>query len=109
MGEKNMLNITESATKKLQEILDEESKFLRVFVEGGGCSGFTYGFTLEEVVSDEDFQIQVGDFYILVDPISLQYLQDSTISFEEDLSGSVFTIKNPNAQTTCGCGSSFSV
>ena len=104
-----MLNITDPAIKKIQGILDEESKYLRVFVEGGGCSGFRYGFSLEEHISEDDFEISVENFSILVDPISFQYLQDSTINFEEDISGNTFTIKNPNAQTTCGCGSSFSV
>jgi iron-sulfur cluster insertion protein len=105
-----MIDVTEMAKQKIQEYLeDEDEKFLRVFVEGGGCSGMQYGFDLEEKPEEEDFQLPFNDFTLLVDSISFQYLQGATIDYAEDLMGAAFTIKNPNAQTTCGCGSSFSV
>jgi iron-sulfur cluster insertion protein len=104
-----MVNVTEKAQKKIQEYLeDEEEKYLRVFVEGGGCSGMQYGFDLTNKPEEEDFQFTYDNFTLLVDSISLQYLQGATIEYEDDLMGSAFSIKNPNAQTTCGCGSSFS-
>jgi len=86
---------------------------LRTFVQGGGCSGFSYGFTLDEQQNEDDFEIAVEtanrNFKVLVDAMSMQYLTGATIDYKEDLNGSQFNIKNPNAQTTCGCGSSFSV
>ena len=107
-----MIKITESAKNKIIEILkeeDDESLKLRVFVQGGGCSGFQYGFSIEDEQNEDDLVVEIGDLKILVDYMSLQYLNDSEIDYTEDLSGSSFNIKNPNAQTTCGCGSSFSV
>lgn len=103
-----MLTVTESAIAEITEYLDEDNKYLRVFVEGGGCSGFRYGFDFEESPEEDDFQIPFDKFSILVDSISMQYLQGATLNFKEDLMGSSFIVENPNAQTTCGCGSSFS-
>jgi iron-sulfur cluster insertion protein len=82
---------------------------LRVFVQGGGCSGFQYGFTFDELVNEDDFTIDKNGVKILIDTMSYQYLVGSTIDYKEDLQGSQFVIQNPNAQTTCGCGSSFAV
>ena len=107
-----MITITESATLKLKDILAEESNTnlkLRIFVQGGGCSGMSYGFTLDEIANEDDFELIESDVSILVDSMSGQYLQGATIDYKDDLMGSSFTIINPNAQTTCGCGSSFSV
>jgi iron-sulfur cluster insertion protein len=104
-----MLNVTEEAVKQLTEYLDEENKYLRIFVEGGGCSGFQYGFDIEETVQEDDFEVPLNNFSIVIDSMSMQYLQGATLDFTDDLMGSSFVIKNPNAQTTCGCGSSFSV
>jgi len=106
------ITITESATAKIVDILAEENNpavSLRVFVQGGGCSGFSYGFTLDEEQADDDFEISKPGFKLLVDSMSYQYLVGATIDYKEELMGSSFTIQNPNAQTTCGCGSSFSV
>lgn len=107
-----MIEITESAKTKIKDILYEEGNpkiALRTFVQGGGCSGFSYGFTLDEVQNEDDFEFAIDEFKLLVDAMSMQYLQGATIDYKEELMGSSFTIKNPNAQTTCGCGSSFSV
>jgi iron-sulfur cluster insertion protein len=112
----NAIVITDSVIKKVYELILEENDpnlKLRIFVQGGGCSGFQYGFTFDETSNDDDFQfeksidnVKVG---FLVDTMSFQYLQGATIDYVEDLQGSQFVIKNPNATTTCGCGSSFSV
>ena len=107
-----MITITESAKTKIQDLLFEEGNpdlYLRTFVQGGGCSGMSYGFTFDEVMNEDDFQIPLEKFKVLVDSMSMQYLQGASIDYKEDLRGSEFVIKNPNAQTTCGCGSSFSV
>lgn len=107
-----MITITESATVKIKSLLEEEGNpnlALRTFVQGGGCSGFSYGFTFEDVQNDDDFEVLVDTVKVLVDSMSMQYLQGATIDFKEDLMGSSFTISNPNAQSTCGCGSSFSI
>lgn len=109
-----MVTITESASARIKEIVEEENNpnlKLRVFVQGGGCSGFQYGFSLEEEQPNEDdFAISTSNgIPILVDSISMQYLQGATIDFKDDIMGAAFSIDNPNAQTTCGCGSSFSV
>jgi len=107
-----MINITDTAKQRINQLLEEEnnpSLSLRTFVQGGGCSGFQYGFTFDSEQGEDDFEISTGDFKVLVDAMSMQYLQDATIDFKEDLNGSSFTISNPNAQTTCGCGSSFSI
>ena len=107
-----MITITENAQTKIADILSEEnnpSLKLRTFVQGGGCSGMSYGFTLDEEQNEDDFEFPVGNFKVLVDATSMQYLQGSSIDYKEDIQGSQFVISNPNAQTTCGCGSSFSV
>lgn len=104
--------ITNEAVDKIRQLKLEEDNpdyMLRVFVSGGGCSGFQYGFTFDEVVNEDDFVIEKGDVRFLVDPISYQYLQGAVISYVENLEGAQFTISNPNATTTCGCGASFSV
>jgi iron-sulfur cluster insertion protein len=108
-----MVEITESAKVKVIDLLNEENNpglMLRTFVQGGGCSGFQYGFTFDEERNDDDFEIALDDKWkVVVDAMSMQYLQGAQIDYTEDLNGSQFTIKNPNAQSTCGCGSSFSV
>ena len=108
----SMINITPNAKAKIADLLLEENNpklSLRTFVQGGGCSGFSYGFTFDEEKNEDDFEVVVGDYKLLVDAMSMQYLQGSEIDYKEDLSGSSFSIKNPNAESTCGCGSSFSV
>jgi len=108
-----MITISDSAKNKVIDLLLEENNkalMLRTFVQGGGCSGFNYGFTFDEIKNDDDFEIQLDDNWkVVVDSMSMQYLAGAEIDYKEDLSGSQFVIKNPNAQTTCGCGSSFSV
>ena len=106
-----MITLTEQATGKLKDILAEESNpnaKLRVFVQGGGCSGMQYGFTIDESADpDDDFDLEMDGVHVLVDSASGQYLAGATIDYKEDAMGSSFVINNPNAQTTCGCGSSF--
>ena len=107
-----MITFEPSAVEKIKDILAEENNpkiSLRVFVQGGGCSGFSYGFTLNEEENEDDFVITEDSVRVLVDSMSAQYLQGATIRYKEELMGSSFVIDNPNAQTTCGCGSSFSV
>lgn len=107
-----MITITDSAIGKIRDILAEENNpkiKLRVFVQGGGCSGFSYGFTLDEEVNEDDFEFDRDEVKVLVDSMSAQYLQGATINYKEELMGSNFVIDNPNATTTCGCGSSFAV
>jgi iron-sulfur cluster insertion protein len=106
-----MITITENATTKISDILAEENNpkaKIRVFVQGGGCSGMQYGFTIDEEQNEDDFEIPAGSMSVLVDSVSAQYLVNANIDYVEDLSGSQFKINNPNAETTCGCGSSFS-
>ena len=106
-----MITITENATVKLKDILAEENNpdlKLRIFVQGGGCSGMSYGFTLDEMANEDDFTLDESGVQILVDSMSMQYLTGASIDYKDDLMGASFTILNPNAQTTCGCGSSFS-
>jgi iron-sulfur cluster insertion protein len=106
------MNLQPSAVSKLRELIAEEANpelKLRVFVQGGGCSGFSYGFTFDEVQNDDDFDFNYEEVRVVVDAMSMQYLQDSTIDYREDVMGSSFVINNPAAKTTCGCGSSFSV
>jgi iron-sulfur cluster insertion protein len=106
-----MITITENASTKITDILAEENNpkaRIRVFVQGGGCSGMQYGFAIEEEQNEDDFEIPAGSRSVLVDSISAQYLQNAQIDYVDDLNGSQFKISNPNAQTTCGCGSSFS-
>lgn len=100
------------AVTKIKELLAEENNpnlKLRIFVQGGGCSGFQYGFTFDEDVNEDDFDLEFDGVHLLVDSMSSQYLQGAEIDYTESLSGSQFSIKNPQATTTCGCGSSFSV
>ena len=103
-----MIQLTASASDQIKDILLEEPQgsFVRAFISGGGCSGFNYGFTIEEAVNEDDFQVDK----LIVDTISMQYFAGATIDYTSDkLKGSQFVISNPNAKTTCGCGSSFSV
>jgi len=104
------LIFTDSAASKVKQLITEENNpalMLRVFVSGGGCSGFQYGFTFEEAASEDDTRIDKGGVTLLIDPLSFQYLVGAEIDYQEDLQGAQFVIKNPNAKTTCGCGSSF--
>ena len=106
-----MLTNSESAASKIKEVCEEEGNpdlKLRMFVQGGGCSGFQYGFTLDEDENEDDFLIEAYGIKVLVDSISFQYVQGAEVDYKEDIQGSSFIIKNPNAETTCGCGSSFS-
>lgn len=106
------LVFTDSAAAKVKDLLAEEGNAelkLRVFVQGGGCSGFQYGFTFDEAVNDDDTVLDKAGVQLLVDPMSFQYLVGAEIDYKEDLEGAQFVIRNPNASTTCGCGSSFSV
>ena len=106
-----MITLTETAIEKIAEVLAEEpnpNATLRIFVQGGGCSGMSYGFAVEDQKNEDDFEIPAGSRTILVDSISLQYVTGATVDFVEELMGASFKISNPNAQTTCGCGSSFS-
>ena len=110
--EQSEVIFTDSAAAKVKELLDEESNpalKLRVFVSGGGCSGFKYGFTFDENVEDGDLKVENGGVVLLIDPMSLQYLSGAEIDYKDDVNGAQFVIRNPNAQTTCGCGSAFSV
>lgn len=104
-----MIEITEPALTKLTTILNEENpgSKLRIFIQGGGCSGFQYGFAIEQTQEEDDFVITEGGVSVLVDSMSSAYLQGVTIGYEQDINGDNFTIKNPNAASTCGCGSSF--
>jgi iron-sulfur cluster insertion protein len=106
------MNIKTGAVTKLRELIAEEGNpalMLRVFVQGGGCSGMSYGFTFEEIKNEDDFDFAYEDVKIVIDSMSMQYLQGADIDYREDVMGSSFVINNPQAQTTCGCGSSFSV
>jgi iron-sulfur cluster insertion protein len=105
-----VLVFTDAAAGKVGELIREESNpnlKLRVFVSGGGCSGFQYGFTFDEKIEDGDFCVENRGVQLLVDPMSAQYLMGAEIDYKEDLQGAQFVIRNPNAKTTCGCGSSF--
>ncbi|MEK9687941.1 MAG: iron-sulfur cluster insertion protein ErpA [Gammaproteobacteria bacterium] len=105
-----VINFTSSAAGKVRELIDKEGNTdlkLRVYIQGGGCSGFQYGFTFDESAQDGDSEIITDGVSLLVDPMSVQYLKGAEIDFKEDLSGAQFVIRNPNASTTCGCGSSF--
>jgi iron-sulfur cluster insertion protein len=106
------LLFTEAAARKVHELIAEEGNpalKLRVYINGGGCSGFQYGFTFDEAQAEDDFAIEREGVTLLCDPLSLQYLTGAQVDYAENLSGSQFVISNPNAKTTCGCGSSFSV
>ena len=108
-----MVEITDAAKSKIIDLLLEENTpglSLRTFVQGGGCAGFSYGFTFDEVVNEDDFEVDIDSkFKVLIDAMSMQYLQGATIDYKEEIMGSNFTINNPNAKTSCGCGSSFAV
>ena len=119
------INFTDSAAKKVNSLINEEENpklNLRVFITGGGCSGFQYGFSFDETINDEDIVVaktvntknedddggEGGTVKLLIDPVSFQYLKGADIDYREDLNGAQFVIRNPQAKTTCGCGSSFS-
>lgn len=106
------LIFTDSAASKVKELIDEEGNSdlkLRVFVSGGGCSGFQYGFTFDEITNEDDTVMEKNGVSLLIDSMSYQYLLGAQIDYSEGLEGAQFVIKNPNAASTCGCGSSFSV
>jgi iron-sulfur cluster insertion protein len=108
-----MIEITDAARTRIIDLLIDENNpklMLRTFVQGGGCSGFSYGFTFDEEKNEDDFEFPLDEnFIVVVDSMSMQYIGGASIDYKEDLHGSQFVINNPNAQTTCGCGSSFSV
>jgi len=107
-----MIELKPAAVEKVRELIAEEGNpdlKLRIFVQGGGCSGFSYGFTFDEIAAEDDFDLDFSGVHLLVDSMSSQYLQGAEVDYVDDLTGAQFTIKNPNATTTCGCGSSFSV
>ena len=107
----DLLIFTDAAASKVKDLIEEEKNDalkLRVFVSGGGCSGFQYGFTFDENIQEGDTKVEKNGVTLLVDPMSFQYLTGAEIDYKEDLEGSQFVIKNPNATTTCCCGSSFS-
>lgn len=106
------LNFTDSAVSKVRELIEDEGNenlMLRVFISGGGCSGFQYGFSFDEASHDGDTVIERSGVRLLIDPMSIQYLTGAEIDYSEGIEGAQFVIRNPNAKTTCGCGSSFSV
>ena len=106
------MKLESGAVEKLRELVAEEGNpdlMLRVFVQGGGCSGMSYGFTFDEVQNEDDFDFAYEEVKVVIDSMSMQYLQGATIDYREDLMGASFVIDNPQAQTTCGCGSSFSI
>lgn len=106
------INLSARAVQKVRDLVAEEDNDhlkLRVFITGGGCSGFQYGFTFDELVADDDTALETGGVTLLVDPMSLQYLTGSVVDYTEGLEGSKFVVNNPNATSTCGCGSSFSI
>jgi iron-sulfur cluster insertion protein len=107
----SLINVTEAAAGKIRELLSEEGKTesgLRVFVQGGGCSGFQYGLMIEESGGVGDQQFESNGVRLFVDPVSVSYLRGAEVDFVDTITGGGFTIKNPNATSTCGCGSSFS-
>ena len=107
-----ILNISPNAVNKVKSLVAEEGNEdlkLRVYVTGGGCSGFQYGFSFDEVTAEDDTLVEKDGIAVLIDPLSYQYLAGSTVDYEEGLQGSRFTITNPNARSTCGCGASFTV
>lgn len=106
------LKFTEAAANKVKDLIEDEENddlMLRVFISGGGCSGFQYGFTFDEKLTEGDTVVEKGGVKLLIDPMSIQYLMGAEIDYTEGLEGAQFVIRNPNATTTCGCGSSFSV
>ncbi len=110
--QQDVLIFSDAAVSKVRKLIEEEqddSLMLRVFISGGGCSGFQYGFTFEDSITEGDEVVEKGGVKLLVDPMSVQYLMGAEIDYTEGLEGAQFVIRNPNATTTCGCGSSFSV
>jgi iron-sulfur cluster insertion protein len=108
----NPIIFTDSAASKVSALITEEGNAnlkLRVYVSGGGCSGFQYGFTFDEEINEDDTQVEKNGVTVLIDATSIQYLTGAEVDYKEDLSGAQFVIRNPNASTTCGCGSSFTV
>ena len=108
----SILNISQNAVAKVKSLVEEEANEdlkLRVYVTGGGCSGFQYGFSFDEMVAEDDTLVEKDGITVLVDPLSYQYLAGSTVDYEEGLQGARFTVTNPNATATCGCGASFSI
>jgi len=106
------LVFTHAAAKKVAELIEEEGNpglMLRIYIQGGGCSGFQYGFTFDEAVNEGDAEVVTDGVKLLIDPMSMQYLMGAEVDYTEGLQGAQFVIRNPNASTTCGCGSSFSV
>ena len=104
------INFTDSAAEKVAALIKEEGNNelkLRVYISGGGCSGFQYGFTFDETIAEDDFGIEKNGVSVVIDPMSYQFLEKAEVDYKEDLQGSQFVIRNPNATTTCGCGSSF--
>jgi iron-sulfur cluster insertion protein len=107
-----MIEVTNSAVSEITKIMNEDydikTNYLRIYVEGGGCSGFQYGFDITEEQNEDDFLVEKEEVKILIDSMSMSYLSGAKVDYKEDLIGSQFVINNPNAETTCGCGSSFS-
>lgn len=111
-AEQSHLIFTESAADKVKQLIEEEGNTnlkLRVFISGGGCSGFQYGFTFDETINEDDYVMEKAGVKLLVDSMSFQYLVGAEIDYQENPQGAQFIIKNPSAASTCGCGSSFSV
>ena len=111
MNEESLLDFTDAAAFKVKSLIEEEKNDnlkLRVFVTGGGCSGFQYGFTFDEAINEGDTEVENQGVKLLIDPMSFQYLVGAVIDYSEGLEGAQFVIRNPNATTTCGCGSCFS-
>lgn len=106
------IQLTDAAANKVKELIEEEGNLnlkLRAYVTGGGCSGFQYGFSFDEDVAEDDLQLERNGVFLLVDSVSFQYLQGAEIDYQKNIEGEQFIIRNPNAKTTCGCGSSFAV
>lgn len=107
-----MITFTDTANQKVKELFEEENNpniYLRVYIEGGGCAGMNYGFAFEEEKQEDDLVFEMNGWTLIVDAMSYQYLEGSEVDFKSSLMGSHFTLKNPHAKTTCGCGSSFAV
>lgn len=112
MSVASAMTFTDSAANKVKSLIEEEGNHnlkLRVYITGGGCAGFSYGFTLDEEIKEGDTLIENQGVTLLVDPMSIQYLMGSEVDYTEGLQGSQFVVRNPNATSTCGCGSSFSI
>ncbi|HFQ91239.1 MAG TPA: iron-sulfur cluster insertion protein ErpA [Chromatiales bacterium] len=112
LPERPTVHFTDSAAAKVKALIDEENNEalkLRVYITGGGCSGFSYGFTFDETINEGDVAIEKNGVTFVIDPMSFQYLVNAEIDYSEGIEGAQFVIRNPNATTTCGCGSSFSV